>query len=184
MCTEVFEDSTERDFYSHGMESKKPVDEGLHHVAATATDRVAACSSSKETQLIWAGSEGQLVNFWPFVVAVLFCWLLVPVFWAIYRYVRAAHHRYELTDQRLLEYSGIVVQQIETLELYRVKDIAVSGNFLQAMFGRGRVILQTTDASTPIVVLNAITNPQAVSQLLRDAVERCRAAKGVMAYHY
>ena len=157
------------------MESKKPVDEGLHHVAATATDRVAACSSSKETQLIWAGSEGQLVNF---------CWLLVPVFWAIFRYVKAANHRYELTDQRLLEFSGIVVQQIETLELYRVKDIAVSGNFLQAMFGRGRVILQTTDASTPIVVLNAIPNPQAIAQLLRDAVERCRAAKSVMTFHY
>ena len=169
------------------MEPQNPVEEPLPHAAASAVDRAAASAtsaSSRETQLIWVSTEGQLVNLWPFVAAILLCWLLVPMLWAIYRYVKVANHRYELTDQRLLEHSGIFVKQIETLELYRVKDIAVSGTFLQAMFGRGRVILQSTDASTPTVVLNAIANPQAVSQLVRDAVERCRMAKGVRAFDY
>lgn len=138
----------------------------------------------RETELIWVGTEGQLVNIWWFLAALLLCWTIVPVLWAIYRYLKVANHRYELTDQRLLEYSGIVVKHIETLELYRVKDIAVSGTLLQAAFGRGRVVLQTTDASTPTVLISAVANPQLVSQLVRDAVERCRVARGVRAFDY
>ncbi|KAF5293154.1 hypothetical protein FQA39_LY19377 [Lamprigera yunnana] len=166
-------------FYIWRMQPYSPAEQSLSQAAASSSSGGPA-ANAHETKLIWVGTEGQLVNFWPFVAAVLLCWLVVPVLWAIYRYVKVANHRYELTDQRLLEYSGIFVKHVETLELYRVKDIAVSGTLLQAAFGRGRVVLQTTDASTPTVVLNAIANPQYVSQMIRDAVERCRMAKGAI----
>lgn len=143
-----------------------------------------AHASTRETKLIWADTEGQLANTGWFIVAILFCWTVIPVLWAIYRYLKVASHRYELTNQRLLEYSGIIVKHVETLELYRVKDIAVSGTLFQALFGRGRVILQTTDASTPTVHISAIASPQHVSQLIRDAVEQCRVARGVRAFDY
>ncbi|MCC9162576.1 PH domain-containing protein [Alcaligenes sp. MMA] len=143
-----------------------------------------AHASTRETKLIWADTEGQLANTGWFIIAILFCWTVIPVLWAIYRYLKVANHRYELTNQRLLEYSGIIVKHVETLELYRVKDIAVSGTLFQALFGRGRVILQTTDASTPTVRISAITSPQHVSQLIRDAVEHCRVARDVRAFDY
>lgn len=143
-----------------------------------------AHASTRETKLIWADTEGQLVNTGWFIAAILFCWTVIPVLWAIYRYLKVANHRYELTNQRLLEYSGIIVKHVETLELYRVKDIAVSGTLFQALFGRGRVILQTTDASTPTVRISAIASPQHVSQLIRDAVEHCRVARDVRAFDY
>lgn len=143
-----------------------------------------AHASTRETKLIWADTEGQLVNTGWFIAAILFCWTVIPVLWAIYRYLKVANHRYELTNQRLLEYSGIIVKHVETLELYRVKDIAVSGTLFQALFGRGRVILQSTDASTPTVRISAIASPQHVSQLIRDAVEHCRVARDVRAFDY
>lgn len=143
-----------------------------------------AHASTRETKLIWADTEGQLANTGWFIVAILFCRTVIHVLWAIYRYLKVANHRYELTNQRLLEYSGIIVKHVETLELYRVKDIAVSGTLFQALFGRGRVILQTTDASTPTVHISAIASPQHVSQLIRDAVEQCRVARGVRAFDY
>ncbi|MBX6963899.1 PH domain-containing protein [Alcaligenes faecalis] len=149
-----------------------------------AASHTASLASTRETELIWAGTEGQLVNVGWFIFAILFCWAVIPVLWAIYRYLKVANHRYELTNQRLLEYSGIIVKHVETLELYRVKDIAVSGTLLQTLFGRGRVVLQTTDVSTPTVLLIAITSPQHVSQLIRDALEHCRVARGVRAIDY
>ncbi len=164
------------DPYDHAEESLR--------LAAGSSSAQCIAPLSRESQLLWVSAEGQLVNAWPFATAIALCWLVLPVVWAIYRYLKVANHRYELTDQRFLEHSGIFVKRIETLELYRVKDIAVSGTFAQAMFGRGRVILQTTDASTPTVVINAIPNPQAVSQLVRDAVERCRMNKGVRAFDF
>ncbi len=135
-----------------------------------------------ESRIIWQASEGQVVNAWVFVFAVLFCWLLLPVGWALYRYLKTANHVYTLTDQRLLEQSGIFVKHLETLDLYRVMDLSVSGTLLQTIFGRGRITLHSTDASTPTLLINAVPDPADVSHLIRDAVEACRTAKGVRTF--
>jgi uncharacterized membrane protein YdbT with pleckstrin-like domain len=152
-----------------------------------ATDRMGAGAELRhrsESGPIWSSSEGQVSNLGAFAAAVLLCWLVVPVVYAAWRYLRTACHRYELTDQRLLERSGIVVKRVEALELYRVKDMSVSGTLAQSLFGRGRITLQTSDTSSPSLLINAVANPEAVSQMLREAVERCRAAKGVRAFDF
>jgi len=137
-----------------------------------------------EARVLWSAGEGQIVNAGVFLVAVLFFWLVVPVGWALYRYLKTSRHRYTLTDQRLLEESGLIVKRVESLELYRVKDITVAGTLLQTMVGRGQVILRTTDTTNPVLTLNAVPNAVEVSQLIRDTVEACRAAKGVRAFDY
>ncbi|MEO8095511.1 MAG: PH domain-containing protein [Pseudolysinimonas sp.] len=137
-----------------------------------------------ETQLLWSATEGQVVNAVAFALAVLLCWLVLPVIYAIYRYIATACHRYDLTDQRLLVRSGILVKQIESLELYRVKDITISGTLLQSLLGRGRIILMSTDTTSPRLVINAVPNPDGLSQLIREAVEKCRADKGVRAFDF
>ena len=77
-----------------------------------------------EARILWSASEGQVTNAGVFALALLLCWLVLPVAWALYCYVRTANHRYTLTDQRLLVESGIFVKRVETLELYRVKDLS------------------------------------------------------------
>ena len=137
-----------------------------------------------EAKVLWSATEGQVVNAGVFLFAALFFWLVLPVGWAFYRYLRTARHRYILTDQRLLEESGIIVKKVESLELYRVKDLSVSGSLLQTLFGRGKVILRSTDVTNPTLVVNAVPNAVDVLQLIRDNVEACRSAKGVRAFDY
>lgn len=140
--------------------------------------------SEPEGQVLWSATEGQVVNAGVFLLALLCFWLVLPVAWALYRYLKTARHRYTLTDQRLLEESGLIVKRVESLELYRVKDLSVSGTLLQTLFGRGQVVLRSTDTTHPELVINAVPNAVAVAQLARDAVEACRAAKGVRAFDY
>jgi uncharacterized membrane protein YdbT with pleckstrin-like domain len=135
-----------------------------------------------EGATLWTATEGQVVNAGVFLLAALTCWLVVPIFYAAFRYWRTANPRYILTDQRLLEESGIFVKRLETLELYRVKDLAMDNTLMQTMFGRGRIILRTSDATTPVATLNAIPQAVEVTTLLRDAVERCRVAKHVRSF--
>jgi len=137
-----------------------------------------------ESNVIWSSSEGQVVNFGLYLLVALTFWLVLPVFYAVWRYVRTARHTYTLTDQRLLESTGIWVKEWETLELYRVKDISVRSTLLQTLFGRGRIVLVTSDVSNPTMVINAISQPTEVASALRDAVERCRVSKGVRAFDY
>ena len=142
----------------------------------------AAARHRPESRVIWSASEGQVVNAGVFICALLLCWLVLPVGYALYRYLKTASHVYTLTDQRLLEQSGIFVKRVESLKLYRVMDLSVSSTLLQTMFGRGRITLQSTDASCPTLLVNAVPNAIGVSQLIRDAVEACRTAKGVRAF--
>jgi membrane protein YdbS with pleckstrin-like domain len=128
---------------------------------------------------IWIASEGQIVNLGALMVCALLFWLVLPLLYALYRVLSTRAHVYALTDQRLRESKGLVFKNTEELELYRVKDISVEQPPLQRLMGRGRVVLQTSDRSTPVVVLNAVPGPLAVADLLRDRVERCRVGKGV-----
>ena len=86
-----------------------------------------ANGGTEEISELWSASEGQVTNAHIFLLAVLTFWLVLPVFYALYRYLRTANHCYTLTNQRLIEQSGIFVKQVESVELYRVKDMSVSG---------------------------------------------------------
>ncbi len=138
----------------------------------------------QEKEVLWSASEGQVSNATVYLVAVLTFWLILPVFYAGYRYLRAARHCYTLTDQRFIEESGILVRNVESVELYRVKDISVKGTLLQSMFGRGQIVIQSTDATCPTLLINAVASPVAVSQLIRNAVEVRRSVRGVRAFDY
>lgn len=139
----------------------------------------AAAVFATERGPIWMAGEGQIVNIGTYMLCLLTFWLVLPLVYALYRFMVVNAHVYLLTDQRLRETNGLMFKSTEELELYRVKDISVEQPAGQRLFGRGRVILRTSDRSTPIVVLNAVPGPLAVADLLRDCVERCRVAKGV-----
>ncbi|MBK7000104.1 MAG: PH domain-containing protein [Rhodoferax sp.] len=102
--------------------------------------------------------------------------------YAVYRYSKTARHTYTLTDQRLIEKQGVLIQRIETLELYRVKDISIRSTLLQTIVGRGTIILETMEASSPVIRLVAIPNAFEVSSMLPHYVEKCRVMKGVRAF--
>jgi uncharacterized membrane protein YdbT with pleckstrin-like domain len=132
-----------------------------------------------DSAVIWASSEGQVDNLGYFAACIALCWLLVPLLALLWRYWSTASHEYELTLERLQERRGVISRRTDELELYRVKDLSITEPFLQRLFGRGRVVLQTSDRSTPIVVLNCIPDPHYVAFIIREHVERCRVMKGV-----
>jgi uncharacterized membrane protein YdbT with pleckstrin-like domain len=146
----------------------------------SAADPIASPATHEpDKTTIWSATEGQVVNLGYFALCLAFCWLLLPIVAMVVRYLRTALHCYELTGQRLRERTGILNRQTEELELYRVKDMAIEQPLAQRLFGRGRIVLQTSDRSTPLVVLNGIAAPREVAQLLREHVEQCRATRGV-----
>lgn len=150
------------------------VDPAMLELPGSETNRV-----SMESGVIWEEAEGQVVNAGWIAFAMLTFWLVIPLFLVIWRMWRTSRHTYTLTSQRLREQMGVLVRDVEELELYRVKDLTVHQPLLQQLFGRGQVILVTSDRSTPRVILNAVPNPVGVADLIRHNVEICRVTKGV-----
>ena len=130
---------------------------------------------------VWSGSPSQIVNLPVFVLCALFCWLVVPIFIALWKWLVVRNIGYELTTERLKLREGVLNRLLNELELYRVRDYRLEQPLFLRMFSLGNIIIRTTDSTHPIVTLRAIREPETVLELVRRHVEECRARKSVRA---
>jgi membrane protein YdbS with pleckstrin-like domain len=130
-------------------------------------------------QTVWRGPSSQWKNLGVFILCGLFCWLIVPIFIALARYLQTKNKIYELTTERLKITEGIFSKVTDTLELYRVKDLETRQPFLYRMFGVENVQLNTSDTSSPFIFIEAIPRTVGLADKIRNQVEIIRQQKGV-----
>ena len=130
-------------------------------------------------ETIWRGTSSQKKNFGLYLLALLFCWLIVPIFIAVTRFLQTKCHVFELTNERLKITEGVFNKVTETLELYRVKDIQVRQPFLCRLLGIENIQVSTTDLSSPIILLEGIPKAIGLADKLRNQVEIIRMKKRV-----
>src|SRR6266403_2270020 len=130
-------------------------------------------------EIVWRGSSSQWKNFGLYLLCGLFCWLIVPIFIALARYLKTKCKIYELTNERLKITEGVFSKVTDTLELYRVKDLETRQPFLYRLAGVENVQLNTSDASTPFVLIDAIPSKVGLADQIRTQVETIRQQKGV-----
>jgi len=130
-------------------------------------------------ETIWRGPSSQWKNFGPYILCGLFCWLIVPIFIALARYLQTKNKIYELTTERLKITEGVFSKVTDTLELYRVKDIETRQPFLSRIFKIENIAVTTSDASSPFILIEAIPSAVAFADKMRNQVEAVRMQKGV-----
>ena len=120
-------------------------------------------------------SSPELQKFGPFILLLL----AVPIFIAGKRYLQTKCTVYEVTNERLKTTGGILSKMTETLEFYRVKDIERQQPFLYRLCGIENVQLNTSDTSSPLVVIEGVPRHVGLADLIRNQVEAVRQQKGV-----
>jgi uncharacterized membrane protein YdbT with pleckstrin-like domain len=130
-------------------------------------------------ETVWRGTSSQWKNFGVFILCGLFCWLVVPIFIALARYLQTKNKIYELTTERMKMTKGVFSKVTETLELYRVKDLETRQPFLHRLVGLENVQLNTSDASSPVILIDAVPIAVGLADKIRNQVETIRAQKGV-----
>jgi len=130
-------------------------------------------------ETIWRGTASQLKNLGCFILCVLFCWLIVPIFIGFRRFLETKNEVFELTTERLKMTKGIFSKVTETLELYRVKDIETLQPFIYRMVGLENIKVNTSDLSSPVILLDGISQKVGFADKLRNQVEIIRAQKNV-----
>ena len=132
-----------------------------------------------EEAVVWRGTSSQVRNLGEFILCGLFCWLIVPIFIGLARYLQTKCKVYELTTERLKITQGVFSKKTDTLELYRVKDIEVRQPFIYRLFGVENIHVNTTDVSSPVLLLDAIPSEIALADKMRNQVEEVRMRKKV-----
>lgn len=120
-------------------------------------------------------SSPEIGRFAPFILL----FLAAPIFMALSRYLQTKSRTYELTSERLKTTQGVFNKVTETLELYRVKDLETRQPFLYRLAGVENVQLNTSDASTPVILVEAVPSNVHLADKIRNQVETVRTQKGV-----
>lgn len=125
-----------------------------------------------EEKHLYIGRPSQILNIISFI---LWSWtLLIPII----IYLKTRFTIYEVTNQRIKLKTGILNQEIDECELYRVRDYKVVKPFFQRIFGLGKIELVTSDKSNSNINLNGIKDPENLYNLIRDNVEKIRRKTG------
>ena len=125
-----------------------------------------------EEKQLYIGRPSQILNILSFI---LWSWtLMIPII----IYLKTRFTVYEVTNQRIKLKTGILNQEIDECELYRVRDYKVVKPFFQRIFGLGKIELVTSDRSNSNINLNGIKDPENLYNLIRDNVEKIRRKTG------
>ena len=130
-------------------------------------------------ETIWRGTSSQVKNLGIFILCGLFCWLIVPIFFAVARFLQTRCKVYELTSERLKITQGVFSKATSTVELYRVKDIEVQQPFISRLLGVEDLHVTTSDISSPFLLFDAIPIAAGLPDKLRNQVEIIRVQKRV-----
>ena len=127
---------------------------------------------TSEEKPLYIGRPSQILNIISFII---WSWtLFVPII----IYLKTRFTVYEVTDQRIKLKTGILNQEIDECELYRVRDYKIVKPFFQRIFGLGKIELVTSDRSNSNINLNGIKDPENLYNLIRDNVEKTRRKTG------
>ncbi len=143
---------------------------------------------------VFRGSSTQMLNLAHFAGAVLLSGLMifasvqfdgrlaallvVPLAYAGIRWWAIASRVYEVTTERIKVTTGMISKRTDDLELYRVKDTVLEEPALLRLAGAGNIVLTTNDATTPRLVLEAISGAKELREEMRTHIEACRDRKG------
>jgi len=125
-----------------------------------------------EEKQLYIGRPSQILNIISFI---LWSWTL---FIPLIIYLKTRFTVYEVTNQRIKLKTGILNQEIDECELYRVRDYKIVKPFFQRIFGLGKIELVTSDRSNSSINLNGIKDPENLYNLIRDNVEKIRRKTG------
>jgi membrane protein YdbS with pleckstrin-like domain len=125
--------------------------------------------------LLRQSSSPEIQKFSPYILLLL----ALPIFIATRRYLQTKCTIYEVTTERLKTTEGVLSKTTDTLEFYRVKDIERQQPFLYRLCGIENVQLNTSDTSSPLVIIEAVSQSIGLADVIRNQVEKVRQQKGV-----
>jgi membrane protein YdbS with pleckstrin-like domain len=125
--------------------------------------------------LVERRASPEVRNMGPYILILL----AVPIFIAAARYLQTKCTIYELTTERLKTTEGVFSKVTDTLEFYRIKDIETHQPFLYRLCGIENVQLNTSDTTSPFVLIEAVPHEIGLADKIRNQVETIRQQKGV-----
>lgn len=102
---------------------------------------------------------------WMIAGAAILIWWCVAIGMFLYR--RLGMH-YELTTQRFVHQSGILLRQTDRIEVIDIDDVGYTQGIVQRMLGVGKIRITGSDRTHPELILHGIDKVPEIASLIDD----------------
>jgi membrane protein YdbS with pleckstrin-like domain len=122
----------------------------------------------------WRAWAGRWIAGWALLPVVVGIFLLLSV------WVRSRSTRWKLTSRRIERETGFLSKKVDTLELWRIRDIAFRQSLIDRMMGVSCLSITAHDGSSPVLEIRGAPGDRAVYDRLMSALMLARQQRGVM----
>jgi len=129
--------------------------------------------------VIYEGSPSWKAWFWSYVLAWILAVAVVGLVWLLVLSLVRKATRYKITDRNIDTERGVFSKTIETLQLWRVRDIDFRQSFFERMLGIATIHVFTKDVTDPELALKGLPASREIFDKLKDAAELARQQRVV-----
>jgi membrane protein YdbS with pleckstrin-like domain len=133
-----------------------------------------------DEELIWEGHPtwkawaGKWIAGWALLPLVVGLFLLATV------WMRTRSQRWKLTSKRIEIERGLFGKRVDTLELWRVRDVELRQSALDRFLGVSSILVTAHDGSYPALEIRGVPGDRTIYDRLMTAVMQARQQRGVM----
>ncbi len=122
----------------------------------------------------WRAWAVRWIAGWVLLPLVVGLFLLVPV------WLRTRSTRWKLTSRRIEAETGFLSKRVDTLELWRVRDVEFTQSLIDRIAGVACLTVTAHDGSSPVLQVRGVPGDRAVYDRLMNALMLARQQRGVM----
>ncbi len=117
----------------------------------------------------------------PLPSAIAAALLLFSALWLLAAGVGQRAVRYTLSGARLEIERGLLGRRLESMELWRVRDVVLEQSLFERVRGVGRLTLYSTDKVEPVLTIGPVASSRALFDRVRDLVAAARKDARIVA---
>ncbi len=112
--------------------------------------------------------------------ATQYIWIIMTLGLAlIYYWFKSITVFYKISTQRIKVENGILVKEIEIIELFRVDDFEIISPLAHRMLGYGILKIKSSDRDKPVLLLYGLPDAEKIYNRLRECALREREKRGI-----
>jgi membrane protein YdbS with pleckstrin-like domain len=134
----------------------------------------------QQARILYEGSPSWKAYFWQYVFAWILAVVVVGLIWVLIIHLTRKSTKFKITTASIDTETGIFSRRIETLQLWRIKDIDLQQTFWERILGVARIMVFTKDVTDPVLTIMGLPSSRELFDQLKDSIEVARQSRNLM----
>jgi len=150
------------------------------HTPLAAAGAAPHAPAPQQAQVLFEGSPSWKAWFWQYCCAWLLAIVVVGLVWVLVLYLVRRATKFRITTASIDTETGVFSRRIETLQLWRIKDIDFQQSFWERILGVARIFVFTKDVTDPVLTIPGLPGSRDLFDSLKEAIETARQSRNLM----